>query len=215
MSKRILSLLFATSLLLASCGGDKSDLTVEDAETKETEKVEETEKETEEEKTESIEGSRSNPVPIDKKVSQDFEFYNHDDDSSDESYEGNRSITLSNFTRGEEVYNYLMEANQFNEEAPEGMEWAIIDVEYILNEAESEDVAQYVMPEFSIIDSNGSEVAQNKVYPSLDRGNEYGHVELYSGGTAKGKYAFYVPVDDDILIKYDDWNAKAIFFNPN
>lgn len=55
-----------------------------------------------------------------------------------------------------------MEANQFNEEAPEGMEWTMIDVEYTINEADTEDEARYVTPDFVIIDSSGSEVAQDK-----------------------------------------------------
>lgn len=214
MSKRIISLLFASSFLLISCASEENELTVEDAEIENVEETEQVE-EPEEEKTESIVGSRSNPVPINKKVSQDFEFYSHDDMESDEEYKGNRSITLSNFFRGEEVYNYLMEANQFNEEAPEDMEWAMIDVEYTINEAETEDESQFVSPEFVIIDSSGSEVAQDEVYPTLDNGDEFGYVELYSGGTADGKYVFYVPENEEILIKYDDWNAKAIFFNPN
>ena len=215
MSKRIISFLFASSLLLTACGSEDNELTIEDVDSEETEQVAEKEEEEEKEEPESVEGSRSSPVPIDKKVSQDFEFYSHDDIESDEKYDANRSITLSNFIRGEEVYNYLMEANQFNEEAPDSMEWAMIDVEYTLNEAETEDESHYIMPEFIIIDSTGSEVAQNKVYPTLDGGDEFGHVELYAGGTASGKYVFYAPEDDEILIKFDDWNAKPIFFDPN
>jgi|SRR5699024_8037480 len=214
MSKRILSLLFVSSFLLVACASEENELTVEDAEIEKVEETEQVEEEPEEE-TESIVGSRSNPVPINKKVSQEFEYYSHDDMESDEKYKGNRSIILSNFTRGEEVYNYLIEANQFNEEAPEDMEWAMIDVEYTLNEAETEDESQFVSPDFVIIDSRGSEVAQDEVYPTLNSGDEFGYVELYSGGTASGKYVFYVPENDEILIKYDDWNAKPIFFNPN
>ncbi len=212
MSKRIISLLFASSLLLGACAAEENDLTIEDVDVEEIEEVEE---EREEKESESVEGSRSNPVPIEKKVSQDFEFFSHDDIESNEQYAGNRSIILSNFIRGEEVYDYLMEANQFNEEAPEGMEWAMIDVEYTINEADTEDEAQYVTPDFVIIDSSGSEVAQDKVYATLDGGDEFGYVELYSGGTAEGKYVFYTPVDDEILIKFDDWSAKPIFFDPN
>lgn len=209
MSKRIVTLLFASSLLLGACA-EEDGLTIEDKD----EEIEEVQDESTQE-TESIEGSRSNPVPIDKKVSQNFEFFGHDNDSMDEKYEGNRSITLTNFVRGDEVYDYLMAANEFNEEAPEGMEWAMIEVKYTINEAETEDEAQYVTPDFVIVDSSGSEVTQDKVYPTLEGGDEFGYVELYSGGTAEGKYVFYVPENDEILIKFDDWNAKPIFFNLN
>ena len=69
MSKRIITLLFASSLLLGACAGERDGLTVEDKD-EEIEQVQDESKEELEEETETIEGSRSNPVPIDKKVSQ-------------------------------------------------------------------------------------------------------------------------------------------------
>lgn len=155
-------------------------------------------------------GKRTNPVPLGSTATQDFEFFSEDSD-----YNGNRSITLSNLVRGEEAYNYIMDANQFNEEAPEGMEWIIIDVEYLLNEADTEEESVYIMPEFTVVASDGSEISQTENYATLNDGEEFGYVELYSGGTASGKYAFYGPTDDEILLKFDDWNNPAIFFSLN
>jgi hypothetical protein len=204
-------LLFGASiLLLAACGDEDTGAEVEDAQD-DTEIVEDAEADEPEEAENEKEvnaGSRSNPISLGETVTQDFEFFTEDAD-----YNGNRSITLSNVMRGEEVYNYLMEANPYNEEAPEGMEWIMVDVEYILNEADTEDESVYVMPEFVVIASDGSEVSQDENYATLNDGEEFGYVELYSGGSANGKYAFFAPTDDEVLLKFDDWNNPAIFFN--
>lgn len=47
------------------------------------------------------------------------------------------------------------------------------------------------MSDFTIIDSSGSEMAQDKAHANLDNGDEFGYVELYSGGRATGKYPLY------------------------
>lgn len=178
--------------------------TVEEVEAEEEKTLEESEEET------TNSGSRSNPVALGETITQDIEFL-----SEESSHSGNRSITLSNVSRGEEVYNYLMEANQFNERAPEGMEWVMLDVEYTLNEADTEDEAVYVTPDFSVVASDGSEISQSEAYATLDSGEEFGYVELYSGGQASGKYAFFAPIGDEVLLKFDDWIAPSIFFSLN
>lgn len=203
----------ASALLLAACGNDSGDTVVEKNDDEpDTEEVSDADNdEVEEEGNDSKPGSRSNPVSLGDTATQDFIFYSED---HDEEFEGNRSITLSDFKRGEEVYDYLMDANPYNEEAPEGMEWASVDVEYKFNEANTDDESNYVMPDFVVIDSEGSQVSQDEVYPTLDDGDEFGYSEIYAGGNTKGKFVFYIPEeDDDVLLKYDDYLGKSIFFN--
>lgn len=201
-------LLFGASVLfLTACGEEDTGIEIEESQD-DTEVVEDVDANETEESTDI--GTRSNPVPLGNTATQEFEFFTEDAD-----YSGNRSITISNVMRGEEAYNYLMDANPYNEEAPEGMEWVMVDVEYVLNEADTEDEPVYVMPEFIIVASDGSEVSQDEAYPTLNDGEEFGYVELYSGGTADGKFAFFAPTDDEVLLKFDDWNNPAIFFSLN
>lgn len=206
MDKKFLTLFFASALLLSACSDTQgSDVVVEDNGDEETEIIEEVE--AEEEVNESKPGSRSNPVELGQTATQDFIMH-----VSEDSYEANRSITITDLVRGEEVYNYLIDENEYNEEAPEGMEWAMVDVEYTLNESETEDESDYVFPDFKVIDSAGSEIPQDEVFPTLNSG-EFGYVEIYSGGTASGKYVFYAPQDESVLLKYDDMLNKPLFFN--
>lgn len=202
----------ASALLLAACGEEDTGAEIDNSQD-DTEIVDDVEADEPEEVEEEVNfGSRSNPVPLGETVTQDFEFFEMEGEEFLE-FEGNRSITISNVARGEEVYNYLMDANPFNEEAPEGMEWVMVDVEYTLNESDTEDYPLNVSADFLVIDSTGSEVSQDSTWPTYADGDEFGYVELYSGGVASGKYIFYAPVNDETLLKFDDWNNPAIFFD--
>lgn len=209
MSKlKHLMLLSSFGILLAACGQD----TTGGVSVTENEDVSSSEQTSEaaSSKTTSEVGKRSNPVALGDTATQDFIFYT---ENSDEELEGNRSITLSNVVKGDKTFEYLKDANEYNEEAPEGMEWVMVDVDYVLNHASTEDDPVYVTPEFTIIGSDGSQISQDSVYPTLADGDEFGYADVYSGGSAKGKYAFYAPKDDDFLVEYNDGSNNGIFFN--
>ncbi|WP_086350156.1 lipoprotein [Candidatus Enterococcus clewellii] len=190
-----------TVFSLAACGDDSSDKVTVTSESK-TEESKKTET-----KEESEVGARSNPVPLGQTATFDTAYFV----DGGEQIKTNLSITLSNVVRGEEAYNYLLSANQFNEVAPEGKEWVIFDVSMKMNSG-SQDKAMYVMASFTPIASTGEEVPQD-TYGTLAEGESFGLKDLYEGGTMTGKEAMLIPVGDDTLIKYtgDDFSTTVFF----
>lgn len=197
-------LLSTLGLALAACGND-SDVTVTEKSSAAT--SEQTSVVASSETTSKV-GKRSNPVSLGEVATSDIRFF---DDNGNE-FDGNISLALSNVIRGEEAKTYLMDANEYNEDAPEGMEWIIIDIDFSLNSASTEDAPYYVATDFVVVASDGSQISQD-VYPTVAEGEDFGFIDLYSGGSESGKYAFYAPIDDDILLEYDDLNNPGIFFS--
>jgi len=186
---------------------DETEVVEEGAETEENTDVEAEEEEAEEEPPTSDVGKRSNPVPVGESVTYTEVYYGED---WEEEYEAEYEVRITDIVRGEEALTILKEENQFNEPAPEGMEWAIITLEGTLH-AGDEDVPYTVVPWFSVVDSTGSEVPQDD-YATLD-GNEYGYVDLFPGGTTEGRIAHYMPVDDESLLFLDDMMGSGIYFS--
>ncbi|GEK89182.1 hypothetical protein SAMN04488100_10928 [Alkalibacterium putridalgicola] len=216
--KKVL-MLSSVSLLMGACSSRETqdsspvDEVVEDvAEDTEsaidTEEVD-AEEVVEEEDTESADnvGKRSNPIPLGQSVVYTETYYGDDFETE---YEAVYEMTITDVIRGEEAFTILQEENQFNEPAPEGMEWAIITIKGMLHEGD-EDVPYSVSPWFSIIDSSGSEVTQDD-YASLN-GNEYGYVDLFPGGETEGRITMYMPVEDESLLVLDDVFGTGIFFS--
>ncbi|MDN6626364.1 MAG: DUF4352 domain-containing protein [Pisciglobus halotolerans] len=202
-----LFLLLSCSLILAACGNEKQDtVEVHSKETASSETVSKTEK------PESKKGTRSNPIPFGKNVSQKISFYDIDGDAMDE-FEGTITLSLDNLKRGDTAYSYLKEANEYNEEAPDGFEWAIVDAELSLTDADTDDVAFYVDPDFTVFTEDGSTV-DKEIYPTYAEGDEFGYDKIYNGGTSKGKVAFLVPIDEPFLIEYDNQTSHPLFFKP-
>lgn len=213
MKKKLLILLLAATVItLPACiarpsASKSSGVTVSEKEEEEDDEDDAKEKEKEEpKKKESEVGKRSNPVPLGQVATFSSNYY----DEEGEEIEAVLAVSVSNIQRGEEVYNYIMEANQFNEAAPEGYEWMSFDVSLKVVEG-SEDDPYYASESFKVISSSGSEVDQQSTYASLPSGEEFGYVDLYEGGEVKGKVAKIVPVGDDVLLQFDDWNASVFF----
>lgn len=168
------------------------------------ESSEETTKETGAEETTEL-GKRSNPVPLGETITFSTNYYTDAEDKIPASV----SMVLSNVIRGDDAYNFLMEANQFNEAAPEGYEWIIFDVSLKLDEGSVDDPYR-VSNTFNVIDSSGSEVTQSG-YASFANGEEFGWVDIYEGGKATGKTAVIAPVGDTSLVEFSDWNTNIFF----
>lgn len=220
--KRIM-LLSSFLLVLAACDDDldmdsdpieedsteeHSDESVVEAEEadEETEDVEEDIEDIEEESSSDV-GRRTNPVPLGESIV--FEDTYRSEDFEDQ-YDAVYEITVTEVIRGEEAWAALEDENMFNEPAPEGMEWIIISLEGTLHEGD-EDVPYAVVPWFSVVDSTGSEVAQDE-YASLS-GNEYGFVDLFPGGSTSGRITKYIPEGDDSLLVMDEFFASGIYFS--
>lgn len=200
MKKKVLvTMLSVLTLALVGCSSTP------EVKTDKAEPAEESTAKKEKKEEKSQVGKRSNPVKLGETATFDTEYY--DDDSK--SLAANVTMSISNPIRGEEAYNHLVSANQFNEEAPEGKEWLIFDVKYKVNTG-SEDDAMFVSPTFLAIASSGEEVSQES-YATFATGEEFGGKDLYEGGETSGKVGILVNAGDETLIEYSDWSAKVFF----
>lgn len=198
-------------VLLVGCGSDDSNTEVVTTKDNTTEEVTteepEAEEQAKEEETASELGKRSNPVPFGQTASFANNYYTENGDE----IEATVSVTLSNLVRGEEAYNYLITANEYNEAAPDGYEWAIFDVKLTLDKGSADD-SYYVSPSFIPIDSSGSQVNQQDLYATFSDAESFGYIDIYEGGEATGKIGMLLPVgDDDVLVEFSDWNASVFF----
>lgn len=197
MIKKLL-LFSASALLLGACSIEEKD--EPEIIEEETEEVEVEEAEEVEEEKEIVLGKRSNPVPFGETVR--FSLRAIDDDTQEE-YKGKGSLVINDMVRGEEAYNKLIDYNQFNDEAPEGYEWAILNLRFTLDELENEDVPYYVYFDIKSYGDDGSEGPRE----SAVVGDEFGYVELYSGGTTEGKHPILLPKgDENAKVKVSDWD---------
>lgn len=194
---------------LAACGGgdDASQDEAENEETAASEEVaanEDSEEFAEEEESSSEVGNRSNPVEVGESVTIPGTVY------SDEGEEANGefTISLSHFVRGQEAMDFLLSENEFNEEPPDGQEWMIFDVS-VEASIDNPDIPYYAMPVFNVFDSSGSPVSQD-TYATF-ASDEFGYQDIYDGGTHTGKAAVIVPEEEDVLIEYSDMEFTAFF----
>ncbi len=155
----------------------------------------------------SVIGKRSNPVPLGQAIEIPVEYSN---DDWTENYEGTISLQISGITKGQAALDILMAENQFNEAPPEGMEWVIFDVTMKLLDG-NQDTPFTILPNFEIVSSSGSEIAQD-AYASLD-GNEFGYTDIFPGAEASGRVVKYAPIGDNFLISYDENFSASFYFS--
>lgn len=202
---KFITLLGLSSLLLVACG-ESSDVTVESSNSDSTTTAAEVSSEAKSSEETSVPGKRSNPVLIGESASWDVLY-------SDADYvqlEGTVTTTISNLVRGEEAFNYLMEANQFNEAAPEGYEWIIFDMSLVLDEGSEDDPFNTSTILITPISSDGSEVAQS-TYATFEDGTDFGWKDLYKGGKDSGKVGLIIPQGDETLIEISDMNTSVFY----
>ncbi|WP_423190234.1 hypothetical protein ACO1PF_05030 [Alkalibacterium sp. f15] len=205
-----LLLITATLGLLAACEEEGSVDDAEDdpvTENTEEEAEEETEEELEEEPTTSL-GKRSNPVPLGETAQIDVRIIDYDDEDF-ETQDGVLEVTLSNIISGDDAYEMLLEENSFVEEAPEGYQWLIFDVEATLVEGH-EDVAYNPLPIISSVSASGAE-SPDGYYTTID--DEFGYIDLYHGGSASGRQSAIAPIDEEFLIKWHEGFGSEVFFD--
>ena len=153
-------------------------------------------------------GKRSNPVPLDEWV--EFQDTYYESIESFDGIEGTYKLRITEVERSDVALEKLIEENQFNEPAPEGYEWIIIHLEIEMLEGD-EDTPYTVVPFINVMASTGNEVSQDD-YATLD-GNEFGHVDLFPGGTHSGRVTKYVPEEDESLLVYEVGFDTGIYFS--
>jgi hypothetical protein len=149
------------------------------------------------------EGTRTNPLSVGD--TKNIQVRALTDDY--EEVTGSAELTINNIVRGDEAYNALMNENQFNEPAPEGFEWVLINMTYHLTEMEDENMPVFVSDNIQIITDDGSSIEnESAVTP-----DEFPWTEIYSGGKAEGNVSKLAPVGEPFLIKFDDYDNTVFF----
>lgn len=147
-------------------------------------------------------GKRSTPVPL-------GEFFEVIDKEygDDESFNVQLNFRITSITKGQEAYEILVSENQFNDPAPEGLEWAIFDleVEYING---SEDYPYSPRIRFDIFDTTGKQVDQSD-WGTLDL--TFSDTDIFPGVTHTGREVYLVPEGEDFLVSMD--LDKLYFFD--
>ena len=149
-------------------------------------------------------GSRSEPFDVGDTVAIEvFEYSN-----GFNRVFGTAEVTIENIVVGDEAFEILQEESRFNEEAPEGYEWAVMSLNFYLVSFEDEDMSIGVSDSISIVSDTGSSVPNEYALPP----SPLTYTEVYSGGEVSGNVAKLVPVDKPFLIYFDTFKAEDLFF---
>lgn len=154
-------------------------------------------------------GSRTEPLDVGDTGTISILTYADDEDVSE--INGVAEITVDNVVRGQEAEEILTNEYSEPDEAPEGLEWVVFDVNIALTELSDDNEAISFSEDFEIITEDGSPV--EKEYTTFDE--EFGVQDVYSGGTAEGKIALHAPKDEPFIIHYDDVLEGQAYFQVN
>lgn len=147
-------------------------------------------------------GKRSTPVPLGEFIEIIDREYGHD-----EPFDVKLNLKINNIIRGQEAYDILISENRFNEPAPEGLEWAILELEVEYLEG-SEDYPYSPRIRFDIFDTTGKQVDQ------VDTGTlstKFRDTDIFPGVTHSGREVYLVPEGADFLLSTD--LQKLYFFD--
>ncbi|MFS0853287.1 hypothetical protein [Microbacterium sp. 179-I 3D4 NHS] len=154
--------------------GDR-DVTV--TQPSESSSTDESDEPAEEESTGGDEGSRDNPFPVGSEISSD-----------------DWTVVINSVNAdGNPV---VAEANQFNEPAPAGSHYEIVNYTVTYTGDESGYAAEAMV---DAVTSSGNVINSYDAFVSLT--DSFGFDELYNGGTATGSVAFLVPDGDTIVLR--------------
>ncbi|WP_421383462.1 hypothetical protein ACOJQI_03125 [Bacillus salacetis] len=213
---KVLSASALSALIMAGCGNDDGNVTTEDnaEETAVDETTEEEPEQTDQEETdqsaeqeESEVGTRSNPVPMDETAT--IETVVTDDNMNE--YNTTVELTVDEVIRGEEAYQMLTEMNEYNEEAPEGYEWVLVNANVKVVDSETEDYPFLIdgVMDFGFVSENGDVYSGDLVGTTTPEFS----FEMYKGGEKEGYLAGLVKTGEDATLSYDSWTGDKVFFN--
>lgn len=210
--KKLLMILLAAVLVFSITGcGEEAEVEPAEEDKKEAVKEErikeEAKEEKEEDKAEEDEreiGTRDNPAGINEGVELKFSDWLEG--------EVELEIELTEVIRGEEAWNIIREANQFNEEPEEGREYLMAKF-YVMFKDLEEEPFDMNHARFDLVSEGGVTyedfVSVSDVEPDL-------RVDLYEGSEHEGYTYFFVDEDDDNpLIAFERDRDHEIWFDPN
>lgn len=195
MSKlKLLTVIGLCGIVLAACGEKASSSEGETAKTPDTEESAPAEKK---DTKDSKAGKRSNPYKVGDKAEMKVTYYN--DDS--EAYEGLLDVTINNVKLGQEAQDFLIDENEYNEKAPEGYQWAVLNTTADLIEG-SEDYQLSLLLTEEIFDPSGASVDQQNVMAFSN--NQLSDQSIFPGASATGDITLLVPTElDGTLMKME------------
>lgn len=190
---KLLAMVGVCGIALAACGGEETTSSEVSAPTEESTAVESSV--VEEKTTDSEVGKRSNPYKAGEKIVMNVTYY----DDNSESYNGLLNVTVNSVMLGQESQDFLMSENEFNDEAPEGYQWAVLNTTAELIEG-SEDYQFDLYLTEEVFDSSGSSVDQMQAMAFSN--NQLSDQSIFPGASATGNIALLVPIElDGTLMK--------------
>lgn len=191
-------------VFLAACGQGTKDTEVkEENQQGETAQPEEVEKEEEKSKL----GSRTNPVPFQKTATVDDELY----DDEGNTYAIKFDLTVKDVIRGDEAYQKLKSMNEYNEAAPEGYEWVLVDTKVKFVESETEDLSFHIdgIMNFEMVSESG-DIYSGDVYGTTEPDFSF---EMYVGNEKEGYISGLVKTGEDAQLRYEEMVDGQVFFD--
>lgn len=179
-------LLGMAAFVLGACGNS----TQEEAKTDDASSTEQT---ASTESATSEQGKRSNPYTLADTFEMAVEYF--DPDSEDyEPIDGRIKVTFNEVTLGQEAQDFLLSENEFNEEAPEGYQWAIFDTSVELLEG-SEDVPFNLFLTETVYDGKGASI--DNMLANGYSNNQLSDKSIFPGAVAQGNIVLLVPENLD------------------
>ncbi|WP_220659885.1 MULTISPECIES: DUF2510 domain-containing protein [unclassified Microbacterium] len=145
----------------------------------------EAEEPAEEEPAEAAEGSRENPFPIGSEIS-------------------NSDWAVVVNTVNADGNAIVSEANQFNEAAPAGSHYEIVNYTITYKGADSATSSEVTV---DVVTSAGNVINSYDTYVSLS--DEFGFEELFAGATVTGSQAFLVPDGETIVVRVTPVSSRT------
>lgn len=196
----ILSVILLSAMLLGACSDsgtvstkDKSDETTQSNDTakKEDSKV----------------GTRTNPIKINEIAT--IETTTSDDDLNE--YKTTIDLSIVEVIRGDQALQKLKQMNEFNEDPPEGYEWALIKSKVKVVDSETEDHPFTIdgIMYFKAVSESGDVYSGDLVGTT----NPEFSFEMYKGNEKEGYIAKLVKKGENAQLEYDPIVSNSVFFN--
>ncbi|CAM4014779.1 hypothetical protein [Lederbergia lenta] len=197
---KFLSVSALSAMLLTACGGESDISTKEKSD--DTAQIQK-----EDNKKEPKVGTRSNPIKINEIASIDTVTY---DEESNE-YKTKVDLSVEEVVRGAEAQQKLKEMNEFNEKAPEGYEWLLVNAKVKVVESETEDYPFTIdgIMNFKFVSESG-DIYSGDIIGTTDPDFSF---EMYKGNEKEGYISGLVKAGEEAKMEYDSWVGNKVFFN--
>ncbi|MDL0436223.1 MULTISPECIES: hypothetical protein [unclassified Niallia] len=161
----------------------------------------------EENTKESKVGTRSNPVKLNEVAT--IETSTYDDESN--SYNTTIDLSVEKVIRGEEAQSQLKKMNEFNEDAPEGYEWVLVDAKVKVADSETEDYPFSIdgIMYFDFVSESG-DIYSGDIVGTTEPDFSF---EMYKGNEKQGYIAGLVKTGEKATLQYDPMVSSSVFFN--